>query len=225
MRILIILFISFAPLTYASHSLDSQIWNDLYLVHGNDDIIIRHRIGTRVSYPFNDNFLGHYRIRSSFGRGLLKYRLGTAFFYSQDNYTDNFELRPWGGLQLNLPLRFLRFNNFLRFENRFIDEDFRVWDSTPTGRLRYRFGVGSTLYENHQSKIALKISPEMFINLGNYNMFYYNELRLVGSLNIDLNKKWAAGVNIIHKQIQENYFSLDQNYVNILQFTLKHTIL
>ena len=222
---LTIIFIFLVSFAYAGDRADNQLWNDLYLVHGSDNVKIRHRIGSRVSYPMNKDFLGHYRIRGTFGKNLLKYRLGTAIFYSKYSGSEQYEFRPWGGLQLNLPLGLVRFNNYLRFENRFIDENTNVMDSTPTGRLRYRFGFGSTLFENDRSKIVLRLAPEMFVDLGNYNSFYYNEIRLTGSLNIDFNPKWAAGMNIIHQQMQDNYFSLDQNYVNILQITLKHTIL
>lgn len=222
------LLLSFLMITslFSGTRLDNQVWSDFFLVHGNEKVAFRHRIGSRLSLPNANNYLLNYRFRTTFGDGPLKYRFGTALFYSENSGINDYEIRPWGGLQLTLPLgSAIQFRNYFRLENRFIDQSVFSLNQMPLGRARYRFGLNTSILESDKSRLVVRFTPEVFMDLGNYNTFNYNELRLIGGINFAHQDRWEAGVTFIRQLFQYNALQLNSDFTNILQFTLVRNLL
>lgn len=224
-RFFVVIFIFCVGQAWSSGRIDEQLWSDVYLTHGNEKLEIQHRIGNRLNLNNCDNYLGHYRIRATLGSGLLKYRLGTAFFYAHESKSESVEIRPWGGFYLNIPIgNIFQFRNYVRLENRFVSEDIDDFNSFSDGRIRYRFGMNSKLFQNENNMVSLVLLPEMLVDLGAFNSFNYNELRLMGGLKYTYNNTWIAGVNLIRQLPQYNAIDFDVDYSTIFQLTLKRRL-
>jgi len=141
---------------------------------------IWHRICARpaVGYQFNENWKMHG---------------GIGFFYISDpdkNYS--FEIRPWQGIQLNLPRwANLRFRNFIRIEERIF---FRIrnWSSSLALRFRYKLsGRLDILKASSETFWFIPFYIEMFFPVGDeIKEFFRNRGRIGIGLGYNPSRTW-----------------------------------
>lgn len=224
----IILFLALFSFAGARNLSEEQIWADYYQSHKYESTYLMHRIGGRISVSGSDYYLGSYRVEFGNRFGFLQYKLGAAFLTENPlRNLSSFETRPWGGMLVSIPVRNrLTFSNYLRLENRFMLQGSALNENSFSGRLRCRVGFNSKLFDlGGKKSIEMSFLPEFFVDLGRYNSFYYNELRMGGGLAYNHKSIWIAGVKLSGHYVQENHVDLEMNRNVVYQISLKRNIL
>jgi Protein of unknown function (DUF2490) len=174
-------------------------------------------------FIFHSRF--HYkRKRWDIGAGLT---MSWIFAQKPENGFDHStaEVRPVAEVSYDQPIGKIVFQNRLRIDNRFIEEnqEHNVWEeSFYVLRIRYRaqFKIPLKVNSDNITTISLKVADEIMFN-NEENTFDQNRLYLTGEFYLNKKLSLEAGYLYIYQQRfgLEEYFSR-----NVVRFSVLHRI-
>jgi hypothetical protein len=192
-------------------------------VYWNNEIDNRRFIGPDVQ----SQFIMHSRLHFRTGRwdlaGGLSWALAYAAFPEQGARAPLAELRPVIEATHELPFRKLFFQNRIRLDNRFFQEDYETnvfEDSDYLLRMRYRFQVRFPIKKNEHNvtAIGMRIADEIMLN-SEKNFYDQNRIYITTDLLVTRKLSLEAGYLYIDQQRRgrEDFFSR-----NVLRFSILH---
>ena len=172
--------------------INQQIWIDFYP---------HYYVNNKLEYYGDAGYrtiIGERSWERLYARPSLKYHLnstwemhaGIGFFYIFNKIeTDNFEITPWQGLQVNWPkLTRFKFKHLFKLEERL---SFKTDDWNSNFEFRFRYKLFGNLNFVRNKRIYIPFYGEFFLPLqGNVEEFYKNKGRAGVGLGYKLNKKW-----------------------------------
>jgi len=151
--------------------------------------------------------------------GHLKYQLGTRFFsWNTARYDGVMEYRPWLGLAYtHTKSGSLSLSHLARWEHRFWGAE----DLDYSTRLRYRFKLGTALYEHGDKQWQIALAPEMFWVFGAYDEATYTATRWGIPLSYRYNKHFLFELAPFLQTKHEGISTLLDDQFCVIQFNLK----
>ncbi|GGD81252.1 DUF2490 domain-containing protein [Planktosalinus lacus] len=213
----IVYFILLIMISIPAQSQNSDIGN-WWIYFGNKQINEKWNLHHEVQYR-NFNFIGDTEqllLRAGLGYNLSEKNnnllLGYGFIYSEpyignsDDKTNFNEHRIYQQFITRQNFNKLSLQHRYRFEQRFIEEDFKL-------RLRYFLGLNYSLSqkETMDNTFYLSMYNEVFLNTeGNY----FDRNRLYGSLGYRFSKSIKSEIGFMNQTLQNS----SRNQLNIITF-------
>lgn len=164
----------------------------------------RSGISPKIQYQTKNNF---------------KYTLGSRFFYYDTEDRDGImEYRPWLGIHYSSARsQAISLSHQVKWEHRLWGQGISIYES----RIRYRFKVGTTLYNKDDRKLKIAFSPELFWSFGEWDQVTYKNTRWGIPVSYQYNSKLVMEIVPFLQTNHNSMLSILDDNFGVIQLNLK----
>lgn len=153
------------------------------------------------------------------GQKNLKYIIGSRFFlYNTETKDGAVEYRPWIGLSYGKPtLQNMYTSHQVRWEHRLYGEGGSAYES----RIRYKFKIGTTLYERNERSLKVAFAPELFWSFNDWDEGSYKNTRWGIPVSYRYSEKLVMEVVPFLQTNHDGFLSVLDDRFGVIQLNLK----
>lgn len=169
-----------------------------------DANLYRAGISPQVQYQSKKNF---------------KYSLGSRFFYYDTESRDGItEYRPWLGLSYSKSSdKPLNLSHQIKWEHRLFGQGTSAYES----RMRYKFKIGTTLFERKEHSLKVAFAPELFWSFNDWENNGYKNTRWGLPVSYRCNEKLVMEVVPFLQTNHNGVLSILDDKFGVIQLNLK----